>query len=222
MAFFDPEGKFAKYGGKLWDMMWLNILCILSSLPIITIGAAQTALHYVMLKIVRDEETAITKAYFHSFWMNLRQAIVLELIFAVILYLMAVSFRLITGMQTFSGRILFVIAAIFSAVLAGTSLWSGVVLSRYQGTVFQTIKLGWLMCMGHPIRTILMIFIEVIPIVCVLLQPALVFPMVVLGFTLPGLGLALLYHPVFLKLEEEKGAASENKDQLESADAVSM
>ena len=63
---FNPEGKFMRYGAKLWDMMWLNVLTLLCCLPIVTAGPALSAMHYVLYKIYRDEETGITKLFFKS------------------------------------------------------------------------------------------------------------------------------------------------------------
>ncbi len=41
---------------RLCDFMLLNILWVVCSIPLFTIGASTTALYTVMLKIVRNEE----------------------------------------------------------------------------------------------------------------------------------------------------------------------
>lgn len=43
--------------------MWLNILTLICCIPIITAGAAFTSMHYVALKIVRNEESYITRSF---------------------------------------------------------------------------------------------------------------------------------------------------------------
>ena len=55
---------------KLADLIILNFLTMICCIPIFTIGASATALHYVALKIVRDEETYIIKGFFKSFRQN--------------------------------------------------------------------------------------------------------------------------------------------------------
>lgn len=47
--------------GKVADLIILNLLCILCCLPIVTIGPSLTALHYVTMKMVRNEESYIVK-----------------------------------------------------------------------------------------------------------------------------------------------------------------
>ena len=59
---------------KLADLIWLNILATICCIPIITIGASLTALHYVVLKMVKDEEGYITRSFFKSFKENFKQA----------------------------------------------------------------------------------------------------------------------------------------------------
>ena len=51
---------------KMADLIIVNLLAFFCCLPIITVGASMTALHYVALKIVRDEECYIVKGFFKS------------------------------------------------------------------------------------------------------------------------------------------------------------
>ena len=87
---FHPEGKFAQYGGKLADLMWLNLLVLLCVLPVFTAGASFCAMHYVLLKLHRGEDVSVTKAFFKSLRSNLKQALVLSVIFFVFCYLLSV------------------------------------------------------------------------------------------------------------------------------------
>ena len=45
-----------RFLGKVADFMFLNLLWIVCSIPIITIGASTTAMYSVMLKLVKNEE----------------------------------------------------------------------------------------------------------------------------------------------------------------------
>ena len=64
MGIFNMESSFMRALGKIADLMILNVLTILLCLPVITGGAAITALHYMCLKLVRNEEGYILKGYF--------------------------------------------------------------------------------------------------------------------------------------------------------------
>ena len=80
MPFFSYESKFSQMMIKLSYSCWLNLLWLICSIPVFTLGAATTALYDVSLKIVRDEETSIIRQFFRSFCRNFRQATVLWLI----------------------------------------------------------------------------------------------------------------------------------------------
>ena len=51
---------------KMADLMWLNILTLALCFPIITAGAALTAKDYMCYKLLKNEETGITKGFFRS------------------------------------------------------------------------------------------------------------------------------------------------------------
>ena len=63
---------------KMADLIIVNLLAFFCCLPIITVGASMTALHYVVLKIVRDEECYIVKGFFKSFKDNFKQATIIN------------------------------------------------------------------------------------------------------------------------------------------------
>ncbi|MBO5952706.1 MAG: YesL family protein [Oscillospiraceae bacterium] len=80
MPFFSYESKFSQAMLKFCGACYLNLLWILCSLPVFTIGASTTALYYVTLKMVQDEESNITAMFFRAFRENFRQATTLWLI----------------------------------------------------------------------------------------------------------------------------------------------
>ena len=80
MKFFSYESKFSQILLKLCWSCYLNLLWFLCSLPIVTIGASTTALYYASLKLVREEDSSLTRQFFRSFRENFKQATVLWLI----------------------------------------------------------------------------------------------------------------------------------------------
>ncbi len=77
---FNLDGPVLQFINKIVYSVYLNILWFICCIPVITIGASTTALFYVTLKISKDEEGSITKAFFHSFKENLRQGTAIWLI----------------------------------------------------------------------------------------------------------------------------------------------
>ena len=77
MDIFQHDSKFMSALGVMANLMMLNFLTLLLCLPVITAGASLTAMHYVLLKIVKDEEGNIPEQFFRAFKMNFRQATII-------------------------------------------------------------------------------------------------------------------------------------------------
>lgn len=77
---FNVDGPVLQFVNKIVYSVYLNILWFLCCIPVITIGASTTALFYVTLKISKNEEGNITKAFFRSFRENFRQGTLIWLI----------------------------------------------------------------------------------------------------------------------------------------------
>lgn len=77
---FNYDNPVWRFIGKLGDLIILNILWIVCSIPVFTAGASTTAVYYVTLKLVRDEEDSTIKSFFRSFKSNFRQATAIWLI----------------------------------------------------------------------------------------------------------------------------------------------
>ena len=64
---FAIDGNIYKYMLKLYEVMVLNLLFIIASLPIVTIGAALTALYDVTLRMQVGTEKEMTGSFVKSF-----------------------------------------------------------------------------------------------------------------------------------------------------------
>lgn len=200
-GFFSYDGLFAKYGGKLWDLIWLNILTLICSIPLVTSGAAVTAMHYVELKILRNEEYGITAAYFRSFKMNLKQGLAIQSMFLVVGYLLATTLLMTWRTTEGSPDFLFYVAAVAAAAIFCIWIWAMVLLSRYTNTVAGTLKQAFAVCLVYPVRSILMGALGIIPFIVVLFDIRTLVFVAMLGISGPGIMQAWLYNDVLKRLE---------------------
>ena len=81
---FNYDNPVWRFIGKFWDVLILNVLWLVCSIPIVTIGASTTAMYYVTLKLARDEDGYTIRSFFKSFKENFRQATVIWLIFLAV------------------------------------------------------------------------------------------------------------------------------------------
>ena len=69
---------------RIFDLIILNVLCLITSLPIITAGASLTALYSVTIRMVARDEGYIVRDYFRAFKKNLGKGIAEFIIVAVV------------------------------------------------------------------------------------------------------------------------------------------
>lgn len=235
MRFFSLESPLMKFMTKMTDLLWINILTILLCIPIVTAGAAFTSMHYVCLKIVRDEEGYITKDYFKSFARNFKQSTIIWLIAAVLIVVLFLDFRFIplTKYQTFMYASI-TAAAIFLYV---TILYVFPVLSHFENTVKGTIKNAFFMSILALPKTVLMVLVSLVPLGLIYLVERFqtmfwIVPMTTLfWFSAPAYFNAKLYDKLFKRFEPEKedenddftwtvGGAEENAENAENVPAI--
>ena len=94
MKFFSVDSPLYRFLSRVLDILKLNFLWILGSLPVFTIGASTTAAMSVALKLADDEEGYITKSYFEAYKANFKQGVPMGLIFLVAWYAVYLDFQL--------------------------------------------------------------------------------------------------------------------------------
>jgi len=77
---FDPENKFWQFLSKATDAALMSLLWVLTSLPLVTIGASTAAFYSYALKQVTDQEGSLVKSYFSAFRAHFKRATLLWLL----------------------------------------------------------------------------------------------------------------------------------------------
>ena len=70
----NPDNKVMRLITKIADSVFLNLLWLIFSLPVITAGASTTALFDISIKMVNDEEGNLLQGFWRSFRSNLSSA----------------------------------------------------------------------------------------------------------------------------------------------------
>lgn len=153
-GFFGYEGGFFAAMDKLGSLFWLNILCIVCSIPLFTIGASVTAMYYVTLKMARDEECYITKEFFRSFKQNFRQSTIIWLISAAAGFVFVMDFRLLSvsaqnGSPVPFSRVITVIIGAMVIVFCMVESYVFPLLAKFDNSVRNTVKNALLLSIRH-------------------------------------------------------------------------
>ena len=173
-----------KYLGRVWDAIWLTLLWIVFSLPIVTIGASTTALLYVAQKIVKDEEGTVIKQFWEAFKSNFKQATIIWLILAAAGVILGVNLWFYYQVNTSFAKMFMVVLIIFTYVYLMVAHYIFAVLARFDNSVKNLFALAFLLAMKNFGWTLLMITVTV----CILAIGIFVFA----GLLIAGAGAAAL------------------------------
>ena len=134
------ESKIIDMFSRIFELLLLNLLFVLTSLPLITIGASLAALFSVNLKLVKNEESYIIREYFHAFRRNLKPASITFLLFAVTSTLF--SFNIILALQSTGLLYLItgVLSLIFLILLGVYALYYFPLLARFHCTHAEALR----------------------------------------------------------------------------------
>lgn len=213
MNIFEEGSPFIRFLNRVADLLILNALTLLMCLPVVTAGASLTAMHYVLLKLVRDEEGYIVQSYFRSFKRNFLQATALWLIFGALWALMISTLSMV--IQGSANYPIWLPSAILvtALLLLTVMIYTFALLSRYDNSVYHTLFNAFSLVFGEFLRSFEMLVITLVPAI-LLLRSSVFLPFLVLfGLSVPGYACAMVYDPVFRKIERQAELDREEEEE---------
>lgn len=161
---FAPNSRLMRYLNRLADLMILNLLFLLTSIPIFTIGASLTALYSVCFRLGTDREGSTFRDYFAAFKENFRQATSLFLL--LLLWLMGTGgAAVISCFMAGWMHCLFVPFAVLFIVVVLVASYVFPLLSRFENRTATTLKNAALLSLGYLPRSIIIGAINLFPFV---------------------------------------------------------
>ena len=99
-AFLSNDSAFGQLMAKIWIIIGSNLMFMIFSLPVITIGPGLVALYHVHLKSMRGHPdlNPVTE-FWHGFRNNFRQAIIVWIVFLLVLLVALADIRFLTGQE---------------------------------------------------------------------------------------------------------------------------
>lgn len=175
----NPEGPLMQFITKITYSAYLNILWFICCIPIFTIGASTTALFYVTLKMAKNEEGNITRAFFRSFKDNFKQGTKIWLILLIAGIILGFDGYTLYHMR-FTNAFWTIITAIFIIVVVAYAIilmYIFPLLARFQNTTWAMFKNSIMIGMRFLLCTAIMAVIYFIMAIVVIriFTPAIIF-----------------------------------------------
>lgn len=189
---------------RLIDLIVAGLYWLICSLPVITIGAASTALYYAVVKCVRHERGRLTGVFFSAFRREFRQSMLTWLIYIGYTAVIAADAYAIGAAGL--GGVLGILRWVFFLPALLSLPWMFAYISRFSNNIKGSFKfVGWL-TLKHLGKSVLLAAVLVAVGVIVYFTPLLL-PL------LPGavcMLMSLIIEPVFREYTAEQGG--ENTD----------
>lgn len=164
------DGKIMNFLSRLGDMFILNILYLVCCIPVITIGAATTALYYNTLKMAENRESYVWKDFLRVFKENFRQATVIWLMILAVLAVLVVNFFMVGSLGEQLGAIVAIASIVVGIFLIIAGVYVFPLLARFDNTVFRMIKNAVLIAIHHFPSTIVIVAVHSIPLLLLLVS----------------------------------------------------
>lgn len=218
---FNVDSKFSVFMSRVFDLIILNIIACVCSIPLFTIGANLTAMYYITLKMARNEESYIIRGFFKSWKENFKQATVIWLFSAVLGIVLIVDLIMSNHM---SGTVSTVLKYVFLAMLVLYMFFFTYVfpvLAQFDNTTKNTMRNAILMSISHLPYTILMILVNFgLPIIAILIPE--VFVWYTLFALLGGLSVPALINSYMLKKVFANYMPKEEEDEIKADEEFSI
>lgn len=204
--FINPDNRIFSFLSKMCDLILVNLLTIVCSLPIFTIGTAVTAAYTVSMKLVKDQLSYTIKGYFRAFKDNFKKATPLWLINLAAIAVIVLDLYYASTL-TGGTVIIFVLRGLFyliALLVSFVTIYLYALTAKFENSRLQTLKNAFFMSLRHLPWTLLLLLIWAAPWI-----PLLFFTLSILKFILPfmllfGVGIqfflsSLIFNHIFLQ-----------------------
>lgn len=226
-GFLDNDSYFGRFMTKFGIIIGANLMFVVFSLPVFTIGAGLTALYHVMFRTLRSGGVVNPfKEFWKGFKTNFRQATISWLVFVFITGFLTVDLQICAQATGHVRHLRFAIYAIMAAVIF-LYLYLLPTMAAFEDTIPHLIRNAMYFIAKKPLRFVVIAFFDIFPLVLTYtdlkMMPLYAFIWTMCGFGLLAMLGATLLLPVFkpfLPVVNSDGdfVADPNEDEYSSVD----
>lgn len=183
---FKYDGKFYRFMNKFGNLIILNFLFILTSIPLITIVSSLSALYYATVKTVRTENGYPVREYFEAFKREIKKGLIIGTALVLAGIILYIDLLYVSQSPSLFGAISYAVFILLALICFGLLIYYPIVLSRFKLKTMELLKLALFMLFKHLPSTILLFIIYIAAGLLIVLIPiplVFVVPSVMLFFS---------------------------------------
>ncbi len=201
-GFFSTDSKLYRFMCRLTDLVKLNLLWILFSLPIVTIGISTIAAHYVALKLAEGQEGYIFHDFFKAFKENRKQGIPMSFIMILCLWVIYLDFQIFDKAQEHN-TVFLIIGIVAVYIFVFSMLYVFALLARYENTVLKSLQNSFNISMRYFLRSLLLVIIVAVEIAVMIWDYKTMILIVIVGPAFIMLTVSSFAVMIFKDIEEK-------------------
>ena len=205
---FNLDNPFMQFLFRVSDLIILNLIFMLSCIPIVTIGASISALHSVCLKIVRGQESYMWQGFWKAFRQNFKQGTILWIISILLFIFINMDYTILNAADIPFFSYVKVALGTVSAILFSMFIYVFPIIAHFKCTIRQAIKNALFMTIGHlPFSIILVVMYSLIFLLATwnVKTLALVIAVATIcGFSVVTLTACIIFDRIFKKYEPKQ------------------
>jgi len=204
----EPEQKEDSLLVRLFDIMLVNLLFVVTCIPVITIADAAASVYHVMLKKERGTCDEIVKTYFSAFLRNFLGSLPYALLLFIVVFAVCSGFMTASEMNSIPLLLLCMTLSLFAVLILG---WTIPLFAQFDNSFSAMMINSVKLAVKHPVESVKMAGCHLILPLVFLIVPG-IFIYVLFFWMLAGFGLTARYIcrllvPIFDRLIETEREA---------------
>lgn len=205
MYIFSMDNPFFRFVGRLVDLVWLNILTLICCVPVVTAGAAISAMYRILIRMALKEDGTITVVFFRTFKENLKESMIVWVPCLFIYVILGSNAYLVhQGVLASYGRLEDVVKISILIIAIGIFMFLNyylAIISRYENDSKTNIKNAGLMTIAYFPRSVCIAIIWMFPFALMFVSDFFLFFWWMYGLSIPGFFNSMILGSLFVKTE---------------------
>lgn len=215
-SFFSPKSAGTRFLTNIANLIIVNLIFMISCIPVFTIGASVTALYRITIAILAGDNPAVLRDYWKCFKENFGKATGLMLLYSALAAFFVFELYMIRIMLSEQYQWTSFIAYFFLVAIAASSFYAFPLLAWFEESFKQILKNSVLIALSNLPVTIM--YIAISAGLAFLLYQFTTITMSIMIFM--GFSSIALFYSLFLKRIFEKFGAVINFKEAEDTDKM--
>ena len=219
---FRQDSKFTMALNRIVDVVVLNVIFLLTCIPIITIGASLTAMYGVTLKWAKHEEPYVVRTFFRIWKENFVQSTICWVIEIFVFLILAMDVRICTFMTGGTQTLLLVVTGILGLLWLISVTFVFPIIAKFELPIKNILINSICMPLSNLMAAITVLAINVLPLLIAISSSVIfylwVYLLIMGWFATVAYGESFFINRIFGMFIDDKEIEEENNNDEDRID----